>query len=171
MRPVLVTVVLVVSFVLVILVMLSGCQPKVESPPPTTATAPPETAAPTPAPSAGGNAEAEKAAVAAADAWMKLVDEGKYDEGWTQASELLKKAAPQAEFAKSVGAARDPLGDLVSRKVKSTQYATSLPGAPDGEYVVIQYDASYAKKKSAVETVTPMKDADGSWRVSGYYIK
>jgi len=48
---------------------------------------------------------------------------------------------------------------------------TSMPGAPDGEYVVIQFESSFANKKSAVETVTPMKGEDGVWRVSGYYIK
>lgn len=48
---------------------------------------------------------------------------------------------------------------------------TSLPGAPDGEYVVIQFETSFEKKKSSLETVTPMKEKDGAWRVSGYYIK
>ena len=47
---------------------------------------------------------------------------------------------------------------------------TEMPGAPDGGYVVIQYDAVYQHKKSAVETVTPMDDG-GEWRVSGYYIR
>ena len=158
-----------VMVVLVALAVLAGCPPRAESPPPTTATAPPETAAPTP--SAGGNAEAEEAAVAAADAWLKLVDGGKYDESWAQMPEFAKKLASQADFAEQVGAVRNAMGELESRKVKSTQYATSLPGAPDGEYVVIQYEASFAKKKSAIETVTPMKDADGTWRVSGYFIK
>jgi hypothetical protein len=60
---------------------------------------------------------------------------------------------------------------MVSRRVKGAQYATSLPGAPDGEYVVIQYDTSFAHKASAVETITPMRDGDGQWRVSGYFIK
>ena len=60
---------------------------------------------------------------------------------------------------------------MLKRSVKSKQYATSLPGAPDGEYVVIQYETSFEKKKSAIETVTPMLDKDGKWRVSGYYIK
>jgi len=45
------------------------------------------------------------------------------------------------------------------------------PGAPDGEYVVIQYDSSFENKTEAVETVTPMLDPDGVWRVSGYYIR
>lgn len=50
-------------------------------------------------------------------------------------------------------------------------YTKKLPGAPDGEYVVIQYESSFEHKQSAVETVTPMLDKDGKWRVSGYYIK
>jgi hypothetical protein len=53
----------------------------------------------------------------------------------------------------------------------SASYQTSLPGAFDGEYVVIQFETSFENKKSAVETVTPMKDKDGRWRVSGYFIK
>jgi hypothetical protein len=67
--------------------------------------------------------------------------------------------------------ARQPLGKLVSREFKSTHYTTSAPGAPDGQYVIIQYNTSFENKKSAVETVTPMLEQDGKWRVSGYYIK
>jgi hypothetical protein len=68
-------------------------------------------------------------------------------------------------------AVRKPLGKLVTRKVKTKTYRTSLPGAPDGEYVVIEFETSFENKKWAVETVTPMMDKDGKWRVSGYYIK
>jgi hypothetical protein len=60
---------------------------------------------------------------------------------------------------------------MLSRKLKSATYMTAMPGAPDGEYVVIQYESSFEHKQSAVETVTPMLDKDGKWRVSGYYIK
>jgi len=55
--------------------------------------------------------------------------------------------------------------------MKATRYTTTLPGAPDGEHVVIQFDSSFTNKKTAVETITPMFDKDGVWRVSGYYIK
>jgi hypothetical protein len=48
---------------------------------------------------------------------------------------------------------------------------TELPGAPDGEYVVFQFDTQFEHKRAAVETVTPMRDPDGSWRVSGYFIR
>ncbi|MBM4320898.1 MAG: DUF4019 domain-containing protein, partial [Deltaproteobacteria bacterium] len=55
-------------------------------------------------------------------------------------------------------------------KLKSARYQTSLPGAPDGEYVVIQFESSFENKRSAIETITPMLDS-GKWRVSGYFIK
>jgi hypothetical protein len=71
----------------------------------------------------------------------------------------------------SMKAARMPLGKLKSRKLLSADYRTSLPGVSDGQYVVIQYKISFEKKAEAVETITPMKEKDGSWRVSGYYIK
>ena len=68
-------------------------------------------------------------------------------------------------------AMRRPLGGLLSRSVQAAKYATSLPGAPDGEYVVIQFTTGFSNKESAIETVTPMKGPDGVWRVSGYFIK
>jgi predicted SnoaL-like aldol condensation-catalyzing enzyme len=66
---------------------------------------------------------------------------------------------------------RDPLGPVKSRQLLSARYERSLPGVPDGEYVVIQYATSFEKKATATATVTPMKDGDGQWRVSGYYIR
>ena len=61
--------------------------------------------------------------------------------------------------------------DAEKKAVKSKQYATSLPGAPDGQYVVIQYKTAFENKKAGVETITPMLDKDKKWRVSGYFIK
>jgi hypothetical protein len=117
------------------------------------------------------DAGSEKKAVAAADVWLKLIDNGKYAEGWEAASELFKAAGEKEQWSKTVDAVRGPLGKVLQRKLKSKQFMTSLPGAPDGKYVVIQYDTSFENKKAAVETVTPMLDKDGKWRVSGYYIR
>lgn len=121
--------------------------------------------------SAGGNPEAEKVAVEVADAWLVLNDNGQYAESWDEASELFKKVVKKETWEKQLTAGRGPLGKLISREVIKKEYMTSMPGAPDGEYVVIQYNTNFENKKNAVETVTPMKDKDGKWRVSGYYIK
>jgi len=63
------------------------------------------------------------------------------------------------------------LGALKSRTLRSAALKSALPGAPDGQYVVIQFDSSFEHKASAVETVTAMLDTDGQWHVSGYYIR
>jgi len=113
----------------------------------------------------------EKAAIAAAEKWLTIVDKGKYMESWEASSEYFKQALTQDQWEQVLRAVRGPLGKLISRKVKSATYTTSLPGAPDGQYVVIQFNTSFENKKSAIETVTPRMDGDGKWRVSGYYIK
>jgi len=114
---------------------------------------------------------AEKRALEASDMWLKLSDSGRYSESWETAAEFFKNAIGKEQWNQSLNAVRKPLGKVIKRSVQSKQYATSLPGAPDGEYVVIQYETSFEKKKSSIETVTPMLEKDGKWRVSGYYIK
>ncbi len=75
------------------------------------------------------------------------------------------------QWIKSIAAVRGPLGTLKIRTLQSAKPTKALPGAPDGEYVVLQYGTSFANKQSAVETITPMLESDGRWRVSGYYIR
>lgn len=113
----------------------------------------------------------EQLAQQSADAWLALVDSGQYAESWQEASQLFKAHVTKEQWQDALRATREPLGKMLSRKLKSATYKTTLPGAPDGEYVVIQYESSFEHKQSAVETVTPMLDKDGKWRVSGYYIK
>ena len=117
------------------------------------------------------NETSEKRALEASDMWLKLSDSGRYSESWETAAELFRNAISKEQWSQSLNAVRKPFGEVIKRTVKSKQYATSLPGAPDDEYVVIQYETSFEKKKSSIETVTPMLEKDGKWRVSGYYIK
>lgn len=117
------------------------------------------------------NESAEHAAVTAAEKWLALVDANDFAESWNQAASLFKAAVSAQQWHASLEAAQVPLGKVVSRNLKSKQYAEELPGAPDGEYVVIQYETSFERKKNGTETITPMKDKDGEWRVSGYYVK
>jgi hypothetical protein len=120
---------------------------------------------------AGAAEKPEDAAQTAAEAWLKLVDAGEYGRSWEQAAKLFKGAVTQEQWQQAAKGARAPLGKLLSRKLKSRQLTETLPGAPDGKYVVIQYEAAFENKASAVETVTPMLDPDAAWRVSGYYIR
>jgi hypothetical protein len=120
--------------------------------------------------SAAGGAP-EEAARVSAEGWLALVDQGKYADSWDQAAKLFRGAVTKEQWQTAAAAARGPLGKMISRKLKSSQYTQALPGAPDGRYVVIQYDSVFEKKAQAVETITPMADPDGAWRVSGYFIR
>jgi hypothetical protein len=144
------------------LMLLGGCAH--EEPRETSATAPQTTAA-------EATPSNEKAAQSAAEEWLSLVDAGNYAKSWSEAAVGFKRVVDQPGWEKALNGVRAPLGKALSRTLKSAKYTTTLPGAPDGEYVVIQFDASFEKKQGAVETVTPTKEPDGYWRVSGYFIK
>jgi len=66
---------------------------------------------------------------------------------------------------------RAPFGKVVTRKLKNTTLTTKLPNAPAGEYVVLQFETSFLDAPGMIETVTPMLDKDGKWKVSGYFVK
>lgn len=116
-------------------------------------------------------AKPEQLAQKSAESWLALVDSGKYEESWQEAASIFKEAVSKEQWHGALVATREPLGKMLSRKMKSATYTKTLPGAPDGEYVIIQYETSFEHKQSAVETLTPALDKDGTWRVSGYYIK
>jgi len=111
----------------------------------------------------------ERAAQAAAETWLALVDAGKYAESWDAAAPFFRKALTKEQWVDAVGKARGPLGKLESRKLLGAKLVHELPGAPPGDYVVMQYEAKFVGQ-TAVETITPMKDG-GAWRVSGYYVR
>lgn len=113
----------------------------------------------------------EELAQKSAEAWLALTDSGKYGESWEQAASFFKEKVSRDQWISSVTAHRSPMGKVLSRTLKSAVYRTSLPNAPAGEYVVIQYNTSFQNQKDVIEMVTPMLDQDGKWRVSGYHMK
>lgn len=111
------------------------------------------------------------AAEAAALAWLALTDQGDFALSWDQAAGAFRTSISQADWVSRVGAVRVPLGKLISRHVRAATFAHSLPQVPDGDYVVIEFETQFEYLDKAIETITPMLDKDGSWKVSGYYIR
>lgn len=118
-----------------------------------------------------GQESKEDKALEAAKVWLKLIDNGEYEKSWQTAAEYLKNVTTKEQFKQSLIAGRSPLGSVISRTLKSKEYIAGLPGAPDGEYVEIQFQTSFENKHSSIETIASMLDVDGEWRVAGYYIK
>jgi hypothetical protein len=109
-------------------------------------------------------------AVGAMTTWLHVIDEGRYGESWDDASKLFQGAVTRERWVSAMSGGRKPLGDLVKRVLKSATFRKSLPGAPDGEYFVIQFSASYSGKADAVETVTAVHEGN-DWKAAGYFIK
>jgi len=103
--------------------------------------------------------------------WLALIDTGQHPESWDHAAELFRSSIGKSEWQKTIFSVRETFGAVKHRKLKTSTYTKTLPGAPDGEYVVLQFDTRFENKSRAIETVTPMREKDGSWKVSGYYIK
>ena len=103
-------------------------------------------------------------------AWLENVDAGGYGTSWDDAAGIFRKAVTRENWEKALAGVRAPLGAAGPRKMRSVTYTRNPPNAPEGEYVVIQYDTVFSLR-GAVETITPMKEADGRWRVSGYFIR
>jgi hypothetical protein len=103
--------------------------------------------------------------------WLALVDAEKFAESWQDMSPTFKKAVSQGKWKSTITEIRRPLGKMLSRKLASAEFTKDLPGAPEGEYVVSKFTTDFEKKSSAVETVILVKDADLTWRVTGYAVK
>lgn len=113
----------------------------------------------------------EAAAQKAAESWLVLTDTGKYAESWSAASRMFKAGVTKEQWQSAMHQYRDPLGAVKSRKLSSATPRKSLPGVPDGDYVVFRFDSSFDHKQAAVETVTEQREKDGRWRISGYFIR
>jgi hypothetical protein len=107
----------------------------------------------------------------AAERWLAQLDEGNAGATWENAASASQSMVSKAAWVDSMKTARAPLGAFKSRSLNSATFTRELPGAPAGEYVVIQYATSFEKAPAAVETVVPMRDRDGKWKVSGYFVK
>jgi hypothetical protein len=110
-------------------------------------------------------------AMAAAQAWLNLVDAGNYGQSWDDGAALFQAGIAKVPWQIKLDKARAPLGGMITRKLRMATYTHAPPGAPEGEYVVIQFDTTFENLPRSTESVTPMREPDGSWKVAGYSIQ
>jgi hypothetical protein len=106
-----------------------------------------------------------------ARSWLALTDRGDALASWSATGKQFQNAISADKWADSLKQVRPPLGAAVERTLLSTEFATSFQGAPDGDYVLLVFRSSFAKKIDSGETVTLEHEADGAWRVIGYLIR
>lgn len=119
---------------------------------------------------AGAAPEARQPALDEASSWVGLVDSGRWDESWGATGTLFKSRMPKPGWPSTIAPVRGPLGAVSSRVLKNVTRSSTLPGAPDGEYEVVEFSTSFENKADASETVVLAKEEAG-WKVVGYFIR
>ena len=115
--------------------------------------------------------DAVNAAVIAAENWLELVDGRNITGSWGATAEIFKKGGNLAQWQSALEEGSKVYGKLVSRQLREALYKSKLPGGGRGHFVVIQYDSVYENREKVLETITPMLEKDGHWRVAGYIVK
>ncbi|MCP5143189.1 MAG: DUF4019 domain-containing protein [Gammaproteobacteria bacterium] len=114
--------------------------------------------------------QSQSESTASAKAWLALVDSRNWTESWRRAGSMFRSQLSQQGWASTILPVRDPLGAVTSRTVGKVTKAASLPGAPDGEYELLEFQTDFANKRGAIETVVLAKEGS-DWRVVGYFIR
>ncbi|MEO5764550.1 MAG: DUF4019 domain-containing protein [Casimicrobiaceae bacterium] len=108
---------------------------------------------------------------AVARGWLVLADRGDFGATWDATGKQFRNAITRERWSESAAGVRQPLGPMTQRSVLSTTFPKSVPGAPQGEYAIVLFRTSFAKRDDGRETVTLERESDGAWRVVGYVIQ
>ena len=111
------------------------------------------------------------AATESATRWLALTDSARWAESWEEMAPAAQAMVTRANWTSTLPSVRDPLGAVKARKLQSATFTNAMPGAPAGDYVLIQYVTEFANKPQSMETVVPMLLPDGRWKVSGYFVR
>lgn len=124
---------------------------------------------------AGGIAFAQDPKASAAQAtardWLELIDRGEAQASWDAASKRFRDAMSLSAWADALKKNRVPRGTVLDRAAVKTSFEKSFPGVPDGEYALVSFATRFANSLQGHETVTLEREADGNWRVLGYFVR
>jgi hypothetical protein len=112
----------------------------------------------------------EQAAERQALGFLGYLDQGRYADSYAYTGMLIRAQLDRDAYATQIAKTRAGVGTLQSRELVDAGYTTTVSGAPEGQYVILHYQASFANRPDAVETVY-LGLAKGYWRVDGYNIK
>jgi D-alanyl-D-alanine carboxypeptidase len=97
------------------------------------------------------------------EAWLALVNAGKYSESWDSLSSDLKAKYTRQSWPDALTPFLKKVGGLNRREFKSA-------ASPRPEEAVVDFESSFSKLKSGTESVFLKRENDGKWHVSSYSI-
>ncbi len=103
----------------------------------------------------------------AAEEWLALFDDGDIEATWEEASSYFQQQVDQEDWVRQAEAGKQQTGELDGRTFADINFADELPQAPEGEYMILNYNTQYAQV-DVVETVI-LRLEDDVWRVIGFF--
>jgi uncharacterized protein DUF4019 len=100
--------------------------------------------------------------------WLALIDGGNAGAAWDLSSKQLKSSVTRDKFIEGMRDARKSLGKLEGRTAERFARSHQLPGAPEGDYAIIDYTARFAQGKKLQERLVWSIEEGDIWRVAGY---
>lgn len=107
---------------------------------------------------------------AQAIAYLELLDQSNFQDAWSEMSPLYCAMNVQTQWQQRISAIRQAYGPIKSRELRRTSYRTSFRNAPDGEYIIMQFDSAFEYKFKGIETVVLQCTPSKSCTVIDYVI-
>ena len=101
--------------------------------------------------------------------WLKLLDDGDYEEAFEWEAQDFRMSRTQSQFVRLMQARRAPFGRALSRSIIGSRPIEKFVGAPEGNYVSVIFKTAFEHKNPTAERVIVIKQATG-WRVIDYKI-
>lgn len=108
---------------------------------------------------------------AVARQWLVAADALDGSTTWNMAGARFRGAITLDRWTSALRMVREPLGPVVQRTSTATAFEKHFPNVPAGEYALLQYRTAFDKNADGHETLTLEHEADGNWRVIGYFIR
>ena len=111
-----------------------------------------------------------KQAVTAAEHFAQTIDTGDFAVAYSQASPLLRMAQDEHDFITAMERARNLLGPIQQRHLTALRSIGIYPRFPDGDYLIVQFEARTQHKNKAAEVIL-LRQQNGTWLVADYTIR
>jgi len=105
----------------------------------------------------------------AARTWLASIDRGDALAAWNAGGKKFQAALTAQLWEAALKKEQAEIGKPTRRTVGPTRFQRQIPGMPDGEYAQILFRTSFANKPDGTESLTLEREADGQWRVIGYF--
>ncbi len=105
-----------------------------------------------------------------AEAFAQLIDQRQFEIAYQSSSPLMQLIFDQQDWIIQTQRLQQLLGPVQQRTLKAVRVVSTFPQLPDGDYLVVQYEARTELKNHAAEIIL-LKKQEAGWEVCSYSIR